>query len=133
MSYRSGTSLPVGMSLAVILLLISCRYYGCPRPQRAETLLIAEGYTDITIYSYGGYGWSCSEKDGSATGFTARHGGADLLEGVVCCGLVFKACTIRVIDTVKSTVSTKKPERLEKSLSPESRRPLPDLGGVPAP
>jgi hypothetical protein len=44
----------------------------------------------------GDYGWfTCGEGDWYATEFTARNSDDEKVEGVVCCGIFTKGCTIR--------------------------------------
>jgi hypothetical protein len=81
--------------LVVLVICLPFTIWGCPRPKQARAVLEAEGYTSIHVKPGGGEGLSCGD-DGSATGFTARHHGMHV-KGVVCCGLVLKACTVRVL------------------------------------
>lgn len=68
----------------------------CPNAKQAVEVLEAEGYTNIK--TTGGAGTaSCGSDDSSATGFTATGPTGQRLSGVVCCGLMFKACTVRVM------------------------------------
>lgn len=43
----------------------------------------------------GGHGWFACGGDWSSTEFQALNASGDAVRGVVCCGLVFKACTVR--------------------------------------
>lgn len=59
---------------------------------RSNEILQNQGYSQIHAH---GYSWfSCSETDWSATKFSAMLNGK-IIKGTVCCGLVFKNCTIR--------------------------------------
>lgn len=51
------------------------------------------GFTDIQT---DGYDWlACGHDDTSATRFHAKNASGRAVSGVVCCGIVFKACTVR--------------------------------------
>lgn len=72
-------------------LLASCAQTSSDSPA-AETLR-KSGYTDIELT-----GWSpfkCDEKDTFSSGFRAKNSNGSTVEGVVCCGLIFKGCTVR--------------------------------------
>jgi hypothetical protein len=74
--------------LAIALLLTACT-----DSSGATRALKSQGFTDITIT-----GWSplsCGKDDTTSTGFRAKNARGDTVEGVVCCGLVFKNCTVR--------------------------------------
>lgn len=99
--------LPTVVVLLFAALSIALTVWGFPQDDRARRILEAEGYQEIKVKG-GGHGWSCGD-DGSATGFEATPAGGRRVAGVVCCGLVSKACTIRVErvlgGTSKGTVS----------------------------
>lgn len=51
------------------------------------------GFTEIQTT---GYDWlACSKDDTFHTGFRAKNPQGTLVDGVVCCGFILKACTIR--------------------------------------
>lgn len=55
--------------------------------------LESAGFTEVQTL-----GWSplsCGKDDTSSTGFRAKNVKGQTVEGVVCCGLVFKNCTVR--------------------------------------
>ena len=85
---------PLWAYILIIAVMLPIGYWGCPNNNRARDILQAEGYTEIKTTG-GGHGWACGD-DGSATGFTAQGPGGGRVDGVVCCGLVVKACTVRV-------------------------------------
>lgn len=93
MSYRSDSG-PLWLYVPLFFALVLFGHWGCPNAPQAQRVLEAQGYTDITITG-GNHGWSCGD-DGSATGFTATGPTGGRLEGVVCCGIVVKACTVRI-------------------------------------
>lgn len=65
----------------------------CTNPNSARSTLEKNGFTKIQTH---GYAWfACSEDDFSHTKFTAQNVNGIQVEGVVCCGLIFKACTVR--------------------------------------
>lgn len=76
--------------LAVVALLLAA----CPVPedQVVETLE-AQGFSDIERKESAPF--SCSDKDGLRSHFTATNQRGQRVEGVLCCGFVFKACTVR--------------------------------------
>lgn len=66
---------------------------GCTDEDAATSTLRGAGYTDI---QFTGYGWfDCGGDDFSATSFRAKGPTGVPVEGAVCCGLMFKNCTIR--------------------------------------
>lgn len=76
------------IALAAMVLLASCT-------NEDDTIrtLRSSGYTDIVTT-----GWepmSCSKDDTFETGFRAKNPTGQWVRGVVCCGLVFKGCTVR--------------------------------------
>lgn len=66
---------------------------GCTDESSARDSLDAQGFTDIVITGWEPF--SCGEDDDTSTGFTAINSNGEPVEGVVCCGFVFKGCTIR--------------------------------------
>jgi len=67
---------------------------GCTNGEGASEALRAAGYTKIAIT-----GWSplsCSNSDGTCTGFVAVGPSGRTVTGAVGCGYVFKGCTVRV-------------------------------------
>jgi hypothetical protein len=65
----------------------------CTDEERTVSVLRKQGFTEIrtTGYEFG----ACSEDDTYHTGFTAKNPQGQQVSGVVCCGLVFKNCTVR--------------------------------------
>jgi hypothetical protein len=75
------------------LLLLPLLLVACADSSGATRALRSSGFTGITIT-----GWSpmsCGKDDTTSTGFRAKNAKGDVVEGVVCCGLVFKNCTVR--------------------------------------
>jgi hypothetical protein len=66
---------------------------GCTDEDSTRRILTSQGYTDIKIEGYSFTG--CSKDDGVRTEFTARSPIGTYVQGVVCCGLLFKNCTVR--------------------------------------
>lgn len=65
----------------------------CTDADAALDTLDKAGFTDVSLT-----GWkpmSCSEEDFSSTGFAAVNSQGKPVEGVVCCGLFLKSCTVR--------------------------------------
>jgi len=77
----------------VILILAALALSGCDEP--AAEALKAQGYTSVRIG--GPVILSCGRDDSISTSrrFTARRSDGVKVSGVVCCGLVFKGCTVR--------------------------------------
>lgn len=69
-----------------------------PAETKAGAALKAAGYTDIELTGHVDWiGNPCSMDDAwlSSYDFRARASGGALVHGHVCCGLVFRGCTIR--------------------------------------
>ena len=64
----------------------------CSNDSDTVRTLRASGFTEITTTGYSP--WSCSDSDTFSTGFRAKNPKGDVVEGVVCCGLL-KSCTVR--------------------------------------
>ena len=66
---------------------------GCDNAAETDRTLRAAGFTEIVVT-----GWApmaCGKDDTWSTGFTAKNPNGRHVSGVVCCGLIFKSCTIR--------------------------------------
>lgn len=84
----------------IIVPLVMFGPLSCPNERQADDVLRAEGYTRIK--TTGGAGTAaCGRDDNSATGFEATSPAGARVKGVVCCGLAFKACTVRVSKIVE--------------------------------
>jgi len=59
----------------------------------ATKILREEGYTEIQIT--GADPMMCGRGDHKGTKFSAKNHAGNTVRGVVCCGAVFKGCTIR--------------------------------------
>lgn len=79
---------------AIIIALLAPLTIGCTDESGAKGALESQGFTDVVITGYAGP-FSCGEDDFSTTGFRAKNNAGNIVEGVVCCGLVFKSCTVR--------------------------------------
>lgn len=66
---------------------------GCTDDTAARRTLEAAGFSDVVTTGYDLV--ACGQDDFSSTGFRARNPQGRVVTGVVCCGLVVKACTIR--------------------------------------
>jgi hypothetical protein len=66
---------------------------GCVEPEASREALEAAGYSDIEITGWKPF--NCGEDDTFSTGFRAKNPRDKEVTGVVCCGLIVKACTIR--------------------------------------
>jgi len=65
---------------------------GCTREGESRRVLESSGFTEIKITGWKPF--ACSKGDDFQTGFTAINTQGQLVEGVVCCGIL-KSCTIR--------------------------------------
>lgn len=76
------------------LILAALLLAGCGADEsNSRRTLESSGYTEISIT-----GWApltCGKDDTFSTGFTAKNPQGRRVSGVVCCGLVFKGCTVR--------------------------------------
>jgi len=66
---------------------------GCTSDNQTKTTLEKAGYTNIEISGWDALG--CSDDDWYSTKFIATNPKDERIEGTVCCGLIFKKCTIR--------------------------------------
>jgi len=73
----------------LLCLLLVC----CTDEDGARRILEAQGMTEIEFTGYAPF--DCSEDDTLQTGFRAKGPTGKALSGTVCCGLVFKNCTVR--------------------------------------
>jgi hypothetical protein len=67
---------------------------GCTDSDNATRVLRSQGYTNIKITGYCLFG--CSKDDGVHTGFKAKAPNGEMIEGVVCQGLLLKGATVRI-------------------------------------
>jgi hypothetical protein len=82
------------MKKLLVILLALTLLCGCLTDEnRTRTTLEKSGYTDIQVDGWAGL--SCSDSDTFATNFQATNPANVTVTGVVCCGLIFKGCTIR--------------------------------------
>jgi len=81
------------MFLVALVVLVSASIGACTNASSAKHALEAQGLTDVTITGYKPL--TCGQSDWSSTGFEATNAQGARVTGVVCCGLVFKNCTIR--------------------------------------
>jgi len=82
------------VSRILVVLLAIALLCGCLTDEtRTRTTLEKSGFTDIQVDGWAGL--SCSEDDTFGTNFQATNPSNVTVTGVVCCGLVFKGCTIR--------------------------------------
>jgi len=74
------------------LLLLPLALIGCTQPDKAKSVLEAQGLSSVEIT---GYNWfACSEDDIYATGFEATSVSGNKVRGTVCAG-AFKGSTVR--------------------------------------
>lgn len=77
----------------IIIALAMLTAAACSDAQSSLAALKAAGYSNIAITGWEPF--SCGQDDTFSTGFTADNPKGERVRGVVCCGLMFKACTIR--------------------------------------
>jgi hypothetical protein len=65
----------------------------CANESDSRDALQKAGFTQIEITGWEPF--SCGKDDSWSTGFRATNPQGQKVDGVVCCGLVFKSCTIR--------------------------------------
>lgn len=65
----------------------------CTNKSAATKTLEAMGFTDIHVGKWAPL--TCDKGDFSSTAFTAKNSRGKTVKGVVCCGLIFKNCTVR--------------------------------------
>lgn len=75
------------------LIILSVLMTGCVSSSATTRTLTKAGYTNIETGGWDVMG--CSDDDFTATSFTATNSLNQTVSGTVCCGLIFKKCTIR--------------------------------------
>ena len=75
-----------------LLLLVAFVLHGCTDPDKARSVLKAQGYSEIEITGYNFL--ECSEDDIYRTGFTATAPNGIKVQGTVCGGIL-KGSTVR--------------------------------------
>ena len=76
-----------------LLLLATLLLSGCTSEGASREALEAYGFTHIEFTGYNIFG--CGSGDKFHTGFRAKNQNGRAVEGVVCCGLLIKDCTVR--------------------------------------
>lgn len=85
----------VGIFASIALVLITftaLSFVACTDESATKETLRKSGYTEIQTTGYKAF--SCSDSDSFSTGFRAKNPKGEVVEGVVCCGLM-KSCTVR--------------------------------------
>lgn len=75
------------------IIFIAILFIGCTDSSSSRETLQKAGFTDITITGWSPF--SCGEDDTYSTGFSAKNPNGQMVEGVVCCGMIVKSCTVR--------------------------------------
>ena len=78
---------------ALTVLLVTILGGACTNETDARRALESEGFEHIEFTGY--EVWACAEDDLSHTGFKAINSKGMRVQGTVCCGWVFKNCTVR--------------------------------------
>lgn len=76
------------LAIAFVLALTACTSH-----DKTVSTLEAMGFTDIKPGGYDFFG--CAKDDNVHTKFTAKNASGRPVSGTVCCGLLFKNCTVR--------------------------------------
>ena len=76
-----------------LLLILVIFITGCTSTNKTINTLEKGGFTDIEVGSWDVF--ACSESDWFSTKFIATNPVGQKTDGTVCCGLIFKSCTIR--------------------------------------
>ena len=84
----------VSGSILFVVLVALGLLTGCTDDAAAIRTARAHGFHDI--HTTGWSPFSCSDDDTTKTGFRAKNAAGETVEGTVCCGLVFKNCTLRI-------------------------------------
>jgi hypothetical protein len=83
----------LGVLVLTIILFFSAWDFVFTNKGAAAKALKAMSFHQIHLH---GYKWfACAEDDWSHTAFSAINSSGDQVTGTVCCGLIFKNCTIR--------------------------------------
>ena len=75
-----------------VLFIIAITLISCTDEKNTRSTLQKARYSKIT--TTGWIPFTCGENDSFSTGFKAKNSAGQMVEGVVCCGLL-KSCTIR--------------------------------------
>ncbi len=78
----------ISMLILVLLAMSACTDEG-----NSKSALHKAGYSNIVITGWEPF--TCGEDDTFSTGFKAKNPAGNTVEGVVCCGLLMKSCTVR--------------------------------------
>jgi len=83
----------MGVALVELMLVTALTITSCTDSNASIEAVEAMGMTDVQIIGYSPF--SCSNDDFSSTEFSAVNSQGQHVNGVVCCGLLFKNCTVR--------------------------------------
>lgn len=76
-----------------VLILFAVFVVGCTDDRETVRTLHAAGFTDV--HTTGWEPFMCGESDTFKTGFVATNPAGARVKGAVCCGFMFKGCTVR--------------------------------------
>lgn len=74
-------------------LILALLVAGCTSNNKTVETLEKMGFTEVKPKGYDMF--SCSEDDFTSTKFEAKNPLGQTVEGTVCCGMIFKNCTVR--------------------------------------
>lgn len=81
------------MKIAILALFLFGLAPSCTNDSAAKRTLENAGFYDIELTGYAAF--TCSDSDGSCTGFRAKNPRGQVVTGAVGCGHACKGCTIR--------------------------------------
>lgn len=97
MSDDNTTAVILKFALLLVVLIFFVAFCasndGMQDEQAARRTLQASGFTAVEMTGWKPF--TCGKGDTTSTGFKATNPAGQRVEGVVCCGLVMKACTVR--------------------------------------
>lgn len=79
--------------VACVVFAFALTLCACSNETDSRQALQKSGYVDIQITGWEPF--SCGEDDTWSTGFRAKNPTGQQVNGVVCCGLLIKSCTVR--------------------------------------
>lgn len=81
------------MKAIILVIILAIMLSGCVSEKNTLKTLDSAGFGDIEVTNWKPF--SCGEGDWFKTGFKATNVNGKEVTGTVCCGLIFKDCTIR--------------------------------------
>lgn len=82
------------LSFVVVIAMVLVLGYPHHNVEDTVRTLEDQGYSEVEIREEGGW-WECGKGDFYKTPFQATNPKGKRVNGIVCCGLLFKSCTLR--------------------------------------